>query len=347
MTPVSIRAVSKSYDGKAKVLDALSLEIAAGELFFLLGGSGCGKTTLLRLIAGFHAPDSGTIHLAGEDVTAQPAERRGLGMVFQNYALWPHLSVAENVAFGLEVRAVKGAEKQRRVDEALALVELTGYGDRRIGELSGGQQQRVALARAIVVKPRVLLLDEPLSNLDARLRTSMRAEIRRVCKTAGLTAVYVTHDQKEALSTADRIAVMMGGRLAQVGTPRELYERPASRAVATFIGEANLIPATVRDAGSVDCVLGRLRVTVPAGIPTGTKVELCVRPERIRFDAQAEDNRFDATIGALGYFGESAQWSLTVGGLKLIATEVAAPPRADGATVRCRIAPDDLVVLAS
>ena len=347
MTPVSIRAVSKSYDGKTLVLDGLSLEIAAGELFFLLGGSGCGKTTLLRLIAGFHAPDSGTIHLAGEDVTAQPAERRGLGMVFQNYALWPHLSVAENVAFGLEVRGVRGAEKRQQVDQALALVELTGYGDRRIGELSGGQQQRVALARAIVVKPRVLLLDEPLSNLDARLRTTMRAEIRRVCKAAGLTAVYVTHDQKEALSTADRIAVMMAGTLAQVGTPRELYERPVSRAVATFIGEANLIPATVRDGRTVDCVLGALRAVVPPGLAVGSKIDLCVRPERIRFDAGADGNHFDATLSALGYFGESAQWALAVGGLKLVATEAAAPPRADGATVRCRIDPADLVVLAS
>ena len=245
MIPVTIDAIHKSYDGRTPVLDGITLDIAAGELFFLLGGSGCGKTTLLRLVAGFIAPDSGGIRFAGTDVTRIPTERRDIGMVFQNYALWPHLSVAENVSFGLEVRQVPATERAARLDEALALVELSGLGARRIGELSGGQQQRVALARALVVKPKVLLLDEPLSNLDTRLRTSMRQEIRRVCKAAGVTAIYVTHDQAEALSTADRIALMVAGQVAQTGTPRELYERPRTEAVARFHGDANVVAASV------------------------------------------------------------------------------------------------------
>jgi iron(III) transport system ATP-binding protein len=345
MVPVSIAAVSKSYDGRTRVLDGLSLEIAAGEMFFLLGGSGCGKTTLLRLIAGFHQPDAGRIRFAERDVTDLPAERRDLGMVFQNYALWPHLGVGENVAFGLDVRRVPADEKRRRVEDALAMVELAGFGARRIGELSGGQQQRVALARAIVVRPQVLLLDEPLSNLDARLRIAMRAEIRRVCKAAGLTAIYVTHDQKEALSTADRIAVMIAGRVAQVGTPRDLYERPVDRAVAQFVGEANLIPATVRDGGSVECALGVLRATVPAGFAAGAAAQLCVRPERLRLDAVEDGNVFAAAVTGSAYLGESAQWALAVGAQALVASEGAPPPRAVGDTVRCRIAPGDVVVL--
>ncbi|MBA2481680.1 MAG: ABC transporter ATP-binding protein, partial [Planctomycetes bacterium] len=204
MLPIAIRAVTKGYQAGAPVLRDVSLDIAAGEMFFLLGASGCGKTTMLRLLAGFLTPEAGTIHFGDRDVTRLSAEERDIGMVFQNYALWPHMSVAENIAFGLDVRKVAAAEKRTRVDEALALVELPGYGSRRIAELSGGQQQRVALARAIIVRPPVLLLDEPLSNLDARLRVAMRAEIRRVCKASGVTAVYVTHDQAEALSTADR-----------------------------------------------------------------------------------------------------------------------------------------------
>ncbi len=348
MLPVSIRGVSKSYDGTKRILDTLSLDIAAGEIFFLLGASGCGKTTLLRMIAGFLQPDAGAILFGGEDVTRQPAEQRGIGMVFQNYALWPHLSVGGNVAFGLELRGVVGDERRRRVAEALALVELDGFAERRIAELSGGQQQRVALARAIVVKPRVLLLDEPLSNLDARLRAAMRASIRRVCKAAGVTAVYVTHDQKEALTTADRIAVLVKGHLAQVGTPRDLYEQPRSRAVAEFVGEANFIPAVVVSGDGVSCALGELATPVPIGIDGAASVLLCVRPERLRIVADGATpavNRFPATVTGQSYQGESTQWTLSAGGLTLTVNEAAAPPRAIGATVQVQVAAEDLVVL--
>ena len=295
MIPVSIDAIHKSYDGRTPVLDGISLEIAAGELFFLLGGSGCGKTTLLRLLAGFINPDRGGIRFAGSDVTRVPTERRDIGMVFQNYALWPHLTVAENIAFGLDVRQVPAGERAKRLDEALSLVELGGYGARGIGELSGGQQQRVALARALVVRPKVLLLDEPLSNLDARLRTTMRQEIRQVCKAAGVTAVYVTHDQAEALSTADRIALMVAGRVAQIGTPRELYDHPRSEAVARFLGEANIVSASV----AARLLGGR------GTVPTGTS---CLRPERIRFAAQG----VAARIHGGSYQGDRAVWSVAL-----------------------------------
>jgi ABC-type Fe3+/spermidine/putrescine transport system ATPase subunit len=345
MIPVSIRAVSKSY-GAQRVLDGLSLEIAAGEVFFLLGASGCGKTTLLRLVAGFLAPDAGAIRFADRDVTGVPAERRGIGMVFQNYALWPHLSVAGNVAFGLDLRGVAAAEKRERVEQALAMVELAGFGERRIAELSGGQQQRVALARALVIRPGVLLLDEPLSNLDARLRAQMRAEVRRVCKAAGVTAIYVTHDQQEALATADRIAVLVAGRVAQVGTPRELYERPRSRAVAEFVGEANLLPGTVAGPGAVACALGTLATTaLPEGAAPGAAVLVCLRPERIRLDAAGEGNAFAAELAGQSYQGDRAQWQLAAGGTTLAASEAAPPPRAPGDRVTCRVAPADVVVL--
>lgn len=342
MTPVSIREVSKSYDGVTPVLDRVSLDIAAGEIFFLLGGSGCGKTTLLRLIAGFIAPDSGTIRFANDDVTQLPVERRDLGMVFQNYALWPHLSVAENISFGLEMRRVVPTERARRVDEALGLVELSGFGARRIAELSGGQQQRVALARALVIRPQVLLLDEPLSNLDARLRQTMRVEIRRICKAAGVTAIYVTHDREEALSTADRIAVMAGGRLAQVGTPRQVYGQPASTAVATFLGDANLLPGMVRDADTAMCALGVLPAFVPKGIAPGTAVTVCIRPERLRI---VTTGAISGTIGAQTYLGGNAAWTIRCGSTELQVVEQAPPSRAIGDVVYLSITRDDVVVL--
>lgn len=332
MIPVSIDAIHKSYDGHTPVLDGISLEIAAGELFFLLGGSGCGKTTLLRLVAGFISPDRGGIRFGGKDVTRIPTERRDIGMVFQNYALWPHLSVAENVAFGLDVRQVPGVERGKRLDEALELVELAGYGARRIGELSGGQQQRVALARALVVRPKVLLLDEPLSNLDARLRTSMRQEIRRVCKAAGVTALYVTHDQAEALSTADRIALMVAGQVAQIGTPRELYERPRNEAVARFLGEANILTA-------------RIAAHLLAGNGQAPLGKSCVRPERIRF----ADTGIAARIRSGSYQGDRAVWSVALTGETadqlLTVVESAPPLRQPGDAVHLVVDAHDLVGL--
>lgn len=344
MTPLSIRAVTKSYDGTTRVLDGIDLDIVAGELFFLLGGSGCGKTTLLRLVAGFLTPDTGTIRFGEQDVTRIPVEKRDLGMVFQNYALWPHLSVAENIAFGLEMRGVATPERVKRVDEALALVELSGFATRRIAELSGGQQQRVALARAIVIKPQVLLLDEPLSNLDARLRQTMRSEIRRICKAAGVTAIYVTHDREEALSTADRIAVMANGRLAQVGTPREVYERPASTTVATFLGEANLLTAMAHGKGQVACALGVLPAATPERIMEGAPLTVCIRPERLRITA---DGAISGTITAQSFLGGTAAWTVRCGEFDLRVDEQAPPAREVGDVVRLSVARDDVVVLRS
>src|SRR5450432_864639 len=256
--PVTLRDLTIRY-GAQTAVEGVSLAVEPGELFLLLGPSGCGKTTLLRAVAGFVEAGAGSIHFGAEDVTRLPAHARNAGMVFQSFALWPHLSVFENVAFGLRERRVSKGEIAARVEAALESTRLPGHGARRVDELSGGEQQRVALARALVVRPRCLLLDGPLSNLDARLRHSMRDEIRRICKEFGLTAIYVTHDQKEALAIADRIAVMERGRILQVGAPGEVYRRPRSRAVAAFIGETNLL-------------IGRVEAVSPTEIRVGSAV---------------------------------------------------------------------------
>ena len=315
-----LAGLSHAYVPGVPVLSGIDLTVASGELFFLLGGSGCGKTTLLRLVAGFLRPTVGTIRFGQRDVTGLPTEQRDLGMVFQNYALWPHLTVAGNVAFPLEVRGVAAGERHRRVEEALELVELAGFGSRRIGELSGGQQQRVALARAVVARPAVLLLDEPLSNLDARLRGAMRSSIRRVCKAAGVTALYVTHDQVEALATADRIALLEGGQVAQVGTPRDLYDRPVRASVARFLGGANILdPAlSMRFGGRGTC---------------------CLRPERIRL---ATDGGVPGMLVSGTYEGDRARWQVAVEGTELTVLETAPPPRTVGDQVGVVVEPGAL-----
>lgn len=243
MTSAAIKLdqVTKTFDGRVMAVDAVTLDIAAGEFFSLLGPSGCGKTTSLRMIAGFEHPDSGRVHVGGRDITDLPVHRRDMGMVFQSYALFPHRTVAENVAFGLRMREVSKPEIERRVAAALAQVALTGFETRKPGQLSGGQQQRVALARALVVEPPVLLCDEPLGALDRKLRQQMQFELKELQKRLGVTLVFVTHDQEEALAMSDRIAVMNGGRVEQVGTPTEIYERPRTRFVADFIGEINIL----------------------------------------------------------------------------------------------------------
>ena len=324
--PVSLAGIRKTYDGTTWVLDGIDLQIDAGELFFLLGGSGCGKTTLLRLVAGFLQAEAGSIRFGDREMKGLPPERRDIGMVFQNYALWPHLDVAGNVAFGLEVRKIAGAERAKRVQEALDLVGLGGYAARRIGELSGGQQQRVALARALVLRPAVLLLDEPLSNLDARLRIGMRQEIRKLCKQAGVTGIYVTHDQAEALATADRIALLDQGRVAQVGTPRELYERPRSRGVATFLGEANLVDAAIAN---------RL---CGGSLSGGT---YCLRPERLR----CAEGGVAARLVEGSFQGDRAQWWVEIDGKRLHWVELAPPERKAGDIVHLRAETADLVAL--
>ncbi len=249
-TPISIRGITKEFPaigaaGITKAVDNVSLEIETGELFFLLGPSGCGKTTLLRMIAGFIDPTHGTILFGDRDVTHLPPNKRNTGMVFQSYALWPHMTIEANVAFGLDVRKTPANEAKIRIAEALAAVRMDQYAKRKPNQLSGGQQQRVALARALVIRPDVLLLDEPLSNLDAKLRLELRSEIRRICKESGITTVYVTHDQKEALSMADRVAILRAGKLEQLGPPADLYKRPHSRFVAEFLGETNILEGTV------------------------------------------------------------------------------------------------------
>ena len=326
MTPITLERLRKAFGGTVAV-DGVSLEVPAGELFFLLGPSGCGKTTLLRMIAGFQEPTSGRVLFGDDDVTRVPPQKRDTGMVFQGYALWPHMTVRQNVAFGLEVRKTPKAETRRRVDAALERVQLSEQADRRTNQLSGGQQQRVALARALVIEPRVLLLDEPLSNLDAKLRLGMRQGIRESAKAAGTTAVYVTHDQKEALSMADRVAVLNGGRLEQVGPPRELYERPVNRFVAGFLGETNLLPAEVRgrDAGRVvlETPAGTLASGVfPPGLPDAGPVTCSIRPEAVALaePGSAAEGRMPAEnrlrlerVGGV-YLGEVAQHTLRAGG---------------------------------
>ena len=282
---VSLHNITKRF-GTTPVVNDVSLDIADGELFFLLGPSGCGKTTLLRTIAGFYFPDAGTLKFGDRDVTTLPPNQRNTGMVFQNYALWPHMTVAGNVAYGLEVRKIPAAEKTRRVAEALAAVRMGEFADRPATLLSGGQQQRVALARALVVNPDVLLLDEPLSNLDAKLRLEMREEIRRLHKETGLTTIYVTHDQAEALSLADRVAVMNLGRIEQVGTPRELYRSPANDFVRDFLGAANFVEGRIMQIES-----GRVSVNTPHGdivcaladpkLAAGQAVTCVVRPHDV------------------------------------------------------------------
>jgi iron(III) transport system ATP-binding protein len=310
---VGIECVVKVF-GTVTALKGVSVLVHPGELFFLLGPSGCGKTTLLRCVAGFHRLDAGRILIGELDVTPLPPHRRDTGMMFQSYALWPHMTLEENVAFGLEMRKVPRAKIRRRVGEALDLVHLADRAKARPNQLSGGQQQRVALARALVIRPRCLLLDEPLSNLDAKLRLEMRMEIRRICKQAGLTAIYVTHDQKEALSVADRLAVMRDGAVEQTGSPEDVYRTPANRFVAGFIGEGNFIEGRVEGVGQggvhVATPLGALCSTqAPAGVAAGDRVTVCLRPEAVRFDRPAADSpnvlrgRYLESV----YLGEVAQ----------------------------------------
>ena len=287
-TAISIRNVTKTFPQlpggtKTPAVDNISLDIQPGELFFLLGPSGCGKTTLLRMIAGFIETTGGSIFFDNRDITHLPPNKRNTGMVFQSYALWPHLTVAQNVAFGLDVRGVHSAEQAKRIDEALKLVRMDPYKERKPNQLSGGQQQRVALARSLVVRPDVLLLDEPLSNLDAKLRIELRQEIRRICKESAITTVYVTHDQKEALSMADRLAILRSGRLIEVGEPEALYRLPTTSFVADFLGETNLLRCVVRSSDASSAVVGvasgQLQATSRRPLPPSAPVVISVRPE--------------------------------------------------------------------
>ena len=284
---IRLDAVSKRFGGVTAV-DGVSLEVAEGELFTLLGPSGCGKTTLLRLVAGFHAPDTGEIRFGDRRVDGLPPHARNVGMVFQNYALWPHMTVRGNITDGLRLRRLPPAEIEARLGAGLAKVNLAGLEDRYPGQLSGGQQQRVALARALVLNPDILLLDEPLSSLDAKIRVQVRAEIRRLQQELGITTLYVTHDQEEALSLSDRVAVMRDGHVLQVASPKEVYERPTSRFVADFVGTNNFLSGVVRERTAewlaVETAVGVVRGRPAVGVDPGDRCVLAVRPENIGLD---------------------------------------------------------------
>jgi iron(III) transport system ATP-binding protein len=341
MAAVRLAALTKRYGEDVAAVRDLSLEIRHGELLSLLGPSGCGKTTTLRLIAGFLAPDAGEIWLGDRRLSspgaAVPPERRGMSMLFQSYAVWPHKTVGENVTYGLKFRAVPRTEWPRRLRDALALVRLDGFADRYPGELSGGQQQRVALARALVVEPAILLLDEPLSNLDAHLREDMRFEIRRLHEALHITTVYVTHDQAEAMVTSDRIAVMNAGRVEQIGAPAEVYERPATAFVAGFIGRTNLLRGRIGADARVDCEGGvDLVSTAGSEHPTGENVTVSIRPHAIVLapaggpaSAARGDgppgNVFTGTVTRASYFGEAMDYQVAIAGTACI-LRVAGPP---------------------
>jgi len=309
---VRFEAVSKRF-GPIAAVDGLTLEIAQGEFFALLGPSGCGKTTLLRMLAGFETPNEGRILLDGEDIVAVPPHQRPVNMMFQNYALFPHLTVEGNIAFGLRQEDVSRAEIAERVAEMLALTRLQGFGGRRIDQLSGGQRQRVALARSLIKRPRVLLLDEPLAALDKKLRAETQFELMELQEKLGTTFVIVTHDQEEAMIVADRIAVMDRGRLMQVAAPAEVYERPNSRWVADFIGEVTLIEGRMVDAAMIGTVLGQLRVADSGAVRAGQSAWLALRPEKVSMSAERPDGDFNAVAGTvfeIGYRGDMSVYKI-------------------------------------
>jgi len=310
-TKIQINNLVKTFGtGKNAVnaVDDLTLTIEPGDLFFLLGPSGCGKTTLLRMIAGFIDPTQGSIAFDDKVVTHEPPNKRNTGMVFQSYALWPHMTVAQNVAFGLNVRKIQNPERDKLVMEALEAVQMAEYAHRKPTQLSGGQQQRVALARAIVIKPAVLLLDEPLSNLDAKLRNDLRHQIRDVCKSSGITTVYVTHDQKEALSMADKVALLKDGKIMQLGTPVGLYRKPKSQFVAEFLGETNLINA--KASGSAANTSLQIEAgTFNANLDNDHSGDclISIRPEAITLEKPGTPNTLPAKLLHSTYLGETAQ----------------------------------------
>ncbi|MDP7005579.1 MAG: ABC transporter ATP-binding protein [Phycisphaerales bacterium] len=345
MTAIHLKGLTKKF-GETTAVNSIDLDIKNGELFFLLGPSGCGKTTLLRMLAGFIEPTEGKVHFGEKNVTHSPPNKRNTGMVFQSYALWPHMSVAENVAYGLLIRKFPPEMRRKKALDALAVVHMDHLAGRKPNELSGGQQQRVALARAIVVEPDVLLLDEPLSNLDAKLRLEMRCEIRRICTTLGITTVYVTHDQKEALSIADRMAILKNGEVHQVGTPNEVYQHPNSKFVAEFIGETNFVEATASQNGLVT-PFAELKSTKK---PEGINVTCSIRPETITVcDTPSDRNGFSGKCVETIYLGEVAQHQVEVDGNLILRVMEVNPSHLGkvGDIMHLKVEPRDVVPLSS
>ncbi|WP_312797070.1 ABC transporter ATP-binding protein [Tianweitania sp.] len=341
MTKVNIRDLTKIYGHAIKAVDSISLEIPSGEFVSLLGPSGCGKTTTLKMLAGFESVTSGSIAFDGDDVVAVPPERRDIGMVFQNYALFPHMTVRGNLAFGLEMRKVPKAEMQRRIDATLDLVQLGPYADRYPRQLSGGQQQRVAIGRALVIEPRILLLDEPLANLDAKLREEMRVFIRDLQRRVGITTIYVTHDQAEAMTMSDRVVVMFGGKIAQQAPPSDIYDYPVSREVAGFVGQVNFIEGFV---ASVDGDLARIETPFgPAEVPAktrgrGSAVTLALRPEAIDIVPDAAGHGIPATVVSSYFSGAILDYTLAMAdGTKVDVKTIARTRFEPGAQVRLSV----------
>ncbi len=351
----NLSKIFTSRDGgkPVRAVDAVNLEIVQGDFVTLLGPSGCGKTTTLRLIAGFEFPSEGRIVLDGRDIADEPPNKRDMAMVFQSYAIFPHLSVFENIAYGLKIKKIGGADLRRQVGQALEMTELNGLENRQPNQLSGGQQQRVALARCLVMQPKVLLFDEPLSNLDAKLRVQMRSEIRRIQQELGITSVYVTHDQDEAMVLSDQIVVMSGGQIQQVGGALEIYRRPANRFVADFIGRANFLPVTVlaRQGDAWQAQLADRKLTVAAApnasFAPGTEALLLVRPESMRLRPAIEGTIL-GRVERTAYLGSLAEYDLEVAGQRVIAVRYD-PGEADlypvGASVGVELIEENLYLI--
>jgi len=353
VTAITIEGVERTF-GAVRAVDNVSIAVRDGEFFTLLGPSGCGKTTLLRMVAGFCELDQGRILFGEERIDTLPPHKRNTGMVFQNYAVFPNLTVGGNVAYGLRARSVRSDETRERVTRALKLVQLDGFAERWPHQLSGGQLQRVAIARAIVIEPHVLLLDEPLSNLDAKLRVEMRGEIRRLQKLLGITVLYVTHDQEEALAISDRIAVMRAGRVEQIAGPREIYERPATSFVASFVGTTNLLDGVIRaregDAAEV-AVAGMTLRLVGARGNAGDKIVLSLRPEALRLlspgeAAPARCATLSGTLGEIEYLGPVTRFAVTLADGTRLSLMALMPPSASGA-VTVAFDPHRVVVLGA
>lgn len=349
---LELDAIGKHF-GATRVIEEISLSVAAGEFISLIGPSGCGKTTTLNIVAGFTTPDSGSIRIGGQSMHGVEPHRRGLGMVFQNHALFPHMTVGDNVAFGLRMRGTDKSAIGKRVEEALRLVRLEGMSERYPRQLSGGQQQRVGMARALAVRPRMLLMDEPLSSLDTKLRREMQLELRRIQRLVGVTALYVTHDQEEALTMSDRIVLMRKGRIEQIGAPEEVYSRPVSEFAASFVGEANFVYGLVDQPGQ-----GRIGATLEGGeaividtpgrpVEKG-RVRLAVRPDRIKIVPSTDGGPLTATLVSKAFAGPTLRCVLDLGRERTLMADVAAGeyvPDSPETSVGVRIAPSDWLVV--